>query len=157
MSRAIRRLPRKIKLTLSRVATFETIVPGHYSGVTNHVHVVTHSESQPVAPSDDGKNYLQATHNGRLFFDQDLINTVEATPPYNGNQQQLTLNKDDWVLNEEAAVTDPYVRYVWLGQRPEDGLVAWITVGIDPTVVHPMEYIGRGQGGNGGAIMPPPQ
>ncbi|KAI5361663.1 Putative intradiol ring-cleavage dioxygenase [Septoria linicola] len=134
------------------VVTFETIFPGHYFGVTSHIHILSHSSAQPVAPSGDGRNFVQATHNGRIFFQQDLISAVESTSPYNSNQQPLTLNVDDPVLNQEAAVTDPFARYTWLGERPEDGVLAWISVGIDPTVVHPMEYVGNGAGGNGGAL-----
>ncbi|KAF2211987.1 hypothetical protein CERZMDRAFT_12997, partial [Cercospora zeae-maydis SCOH1-5] len=120
------------------VVTFKSIFPGHYYGVATHIHVLTHSSAQPVAPSGEGKNYVQATHNGRIFFDQDLIHQVEGTSPYNTNQQPLTLNSEDVVLNQEAKVTDPLARYVYMGQRPEDGVLAWISVGIDPTVVHPM-------------------
>ncbi|GIZ47652.1 hypothetical protein CKM354_001073700 [Cercospora kikuchii] len=134
------------------VVTFKGIFPGHYYGVAPHIHILTHSSAQPVAPSGEGRNYVQATHNGRIFFEQDLINQVEGTYPYNTNQQPLTLNSQDVVLNQEAQVTDPYARYVWLGQRPEDGVLAWISVGIDPTVIHPMEYVGNGAGGNGGAL-----
>jgi hypothetical protein len=96
---------------------------------------MTH-DNQPTAGAPDGKPFAQVTHNGRMFFDQSLISQVEATTPYNTNQQQLTMNADDVVLNQEADVTDPFVRYALVGDRVEDGVVAWITVGVDEDATH---------------------
>ncbi len=36
-------------------------------------------------------------------------------------------------MGEEAAAMDPVVQYVWLGEQPSDGILGWITIGIDPT------------------------
>lgn len=68
---------------------------------------------------------------GQLFFDQDLISTVEATTPYSTNTQDLTTNADDSILAEEADSIDPFMEYVFLGDDVTDGIFAWITVGID--------------------------
>ncbi|KJA17034.1 hypothetical protein HYPSUDRAFT_57924 [Hypholoma sublateritium FD-334 SS-4] len=88
------------------VAYFETIFPGHYTGRTPHIHV---------------------------FFDQALISAVEENSPYAENTQTLTLNSEDGIMGEEAAAMDPVVQYVWLGEQPSDGILGWITIGIDPT------------------------
>lgn len=71
---------------------------------------------------------------GQIFFDQDLISQVEATAPYNTNTQELTTNADDDILASEAADMDPFVEYVLV--NPDDiaeGVLAWISIGIDPT------------------------
>jgi hypothetical protein len=62
-----------------------------------------------------------------------LITQVEATSPYSDNTQDLTLNSEDSILSEEAADMDPFVEYVLLGDSIEDGIMAWISIGIDPT------------------------
>lgn len=131
-------------LTASSVAHFKTIFPGHYYGVANHMHVLTHNEVQSMLVHPDGSRFVQATHNGRIFFDQQLIYRVEATAPYNLNRQPLTLNADDLVLQQQAEVMDPIVRYTLIGKKLEDGVLGWIRLGIDPTTVHPMDYAGRG-------------
>jgi hypothetical protein len=78
------------------------------------------------------------------------------------------LNADDGIFREEAASMDPVMQYVWLGKKPQDGILAWITIGIDTTkaynvteavdwtknggVVNP----NAGHGGPGGPGGPPP-
>ena len=56
-----------------------------------------------------------ASHVGHLFFDQNLIDHVELVQPYTRNTQPITLNKDDWFLQEEAKGMDPIVKYRLLG------------------------------------------
>lgn len=139
------------KTDANGVAQFDTIFPGHYYGVANHLHVLTHKGLPKGTPPDaSGAQYVEATHNGRIFFDQDLIKRVESTAPYNINRQALTLNKDDIVLTLEADKTDPFMRYSFIGDRVEDGIVAWISVGIDPQALHPLKYYNEGHNGNGG-------
>lgn len=75
------------------------------------------------------------SHVGQLFFDQKLIHEVEALTAYTNNTQPLLLNKDDTILEDEAATSDPVLNYVYLSDTVEDGLFGWVTVGIDPTFV----------------------
>ena len=76
---------------------------------------------------------VHASHVGQLFFDQSLISLVDTAFPYNDNTQELTLNADDSILGEEADTVDPFVQYTMMGDEIEDGIFAWITIGIDPT------------------------
>lgn len=78
-------------------------------------------------------NTVRASHVGQIFFDQDLISNVDLLTPYNENTGVLTLNSDDNILASEANTTDPFVEYVLLGEKLEDGILAWISIGIDPT------------------------
>ncbi|KAF7192897.1 hypothetical protein HII31_05767 [Pseudocercospora fuligena] len=133
------------------VAQFESKFPGHYFGVANHLHVLTHKGLPKGTPPDaQGRQFVEATHNGRIFFDQSLISKVEALPPYNMNRQPLTLNHEDQAINLEAAKTDPFARYAMVGDRLEDGIVAWMSVGVDPQALHPLAYLNEGHNGNGG-------
>lgn len=113
------------------VVGFETRFPGHYTGRTHHIHVMVHTsaEAQPNGTLID----TTASHVGQMYFDQDLNNEVEALAPYSTNTQPLTLNKDDFILEEQAETSDPFMSYVRLGDNIEDGILAWISLGVDTT------------------------
>ncbi|CEJ58307.1 Putative Protocatechuate 3,4-dioxygenase beta subunit [Penicillium brasilianum] len=116
------------------VVGFETIFPGHYTGRTTHIHVVTHPANETqIFPNGtlsgmyDGKS----SHVGQIFFDQDLITEVEKCHPYADNTQDLLKNSEDSILEAEAGNTDPVMEYVYLGKYASDGIFAWISIGIN--------------------------
>lgn len=113
------------------VIQFDSIYPGHYTGRTNHIHIKTTADAtiyENGTMADDGTTM----HIGQLFFDQDLTTEVEATSPYTENQQELTENVDDDIAATEATEEyDPFLSFVYLGDNISDGLLMWITVGID--------------------------
>ncbi|GIZ43996.1 hypothetical protein CKM354_000720500 [Cercospora kikuchii] len=119
------------------VVQFESIVPGHYTGRAPHIHVLTHNVNSTIIRSNGtllagyGNFTAHASHVGQIFFDQSLITEVETTEPYASNTQELTLNSEDSILGEEAADMDPFVEYVLIGDSIEDGILAWISLGID--------------------------
>ncbi|KAL9622389.1 MAG: hypothetical protein Q9160_003232 [Pyrenula sp. 1 TL-2023] len=131
------------------VAQFETVVPGHYTGRTNHLHVLTHTTNTTVNVNGT-INAVTATHVGQIFFDQDLLTQVEATTPYNTNTQNITTNAEDAWLIQEAESSDPMLKYVLLGDSVEDGLLGWITIGIDTTEVRTVAAAGN-YGSDGGS------
>ncbi|KAH9897515.1 Intradiol ring-cleavage dioxygenase [Xylariomycetidae sp. FL2044] len=125
------------------VATFDTKFPGHYTGRAIHIHTVVHDKSA-VAQSNQtlGVDTL-ANHVGQVFFDQDLISLVEATAPYTTNEQALTLNADDSILETEAATdgVDPFMEYVLLGDSIEDGIFAWVSFGVNATYTKTLDPV----------------
>ncbi|KAJ5092468.1 hypothetical protein NUU61_007338 [Penicillium alfredii] len=128
------------------VVHFESIFPGHYTGRATHIHVLTHPKNETKVLGNDtitGLYTSRSSHVGQLFFDQDLISEVEKVEPYSSNTQELTTNAKDSILAEEADTIDPFMEYVYLGDKVSDGLFAWISVGIDPskdTEVTPAAY-----------------
>jgi hypothetical protein len=93
------------------------------------------------------------SHVGQLFFDQKLITEAESVEPYTSNTQELLLNADDGIFAQEAENSDPVLNYVYLGDSVEEGLFAWVTVGIDPTsVINPNAAASLGE--NGGVANP---
>ncbi|CAG9948453.1 unnamed protein product [Clonostachys rosea f. rosea IK726] len=116
------------------VAGFTSIFPGHYTSRATHIHVLIHTNVTVLA-NDTLGNDIYASHVGQTFFDQNLIDEVEALAPYNTNQQELTLNEDDSILSEETRTdgVDPVFEYSLLGDSVGDGLFAWIAFGIDTT------------------------
>ncbi|PLB39062.1 intradiol ring-cleavage dioxygenase [Aspergillus candidus] len=119
------------------VVQFETIFPGHYTGRTTHVHVLSHPGDTKANENDTLSDLYTTTASyvGQIFFDQELINAVEKTETYAANTQPLTTNDEDGILAEEAAEIDPFAQYVTLGEGDDvsAGLFGWISLGIDPT------------------------
>ncbi|KAF2092606.1 putative dioxygenase [Rhizodiscina lignyota] len=115
---------------LNGVVRIESIFPGHYAGRTAHVHVLVHERNITI---DVNKTIQDSSgmHVGQFFFDQDLISAVEATFPYHTNTQPLTTNEEDEYLATEAASSDPMMEYVLLGDKISDGILAWISIGVN--------------------------
>ena len=139
------------------VAQFESIFPGHYLGRTTHVHLIVHNANHTIVRTNQtviGSNFTaEASHVAQIYFDQDLIYQVEASAPYNTNTQALTTNANDPLLGLYAGDVDPYAGYILLGNSLEDGLMAWISLGIDPTANHHIQ--GSGSYLKDGAITNP--
>ena len=113
----------------SGVVTFDTLVPGHYTGRTNHIHVMSHLNA--TLNSNNTLSGGAITHVGQMFFDQDLVTLVEATEPYASNTQELTTNAEDSIFEGESDGYDPVVEYVLLGDDVSEGVFAWIAFGMD--------------------------
>ncbi|CAI7584234.1 unnamed protein product [Penicillium glandicola] len=111
------------------VAQFQMVFPGHYNHRTTHLHVVTHIGDVTRLPNDTIVGGTIA-HIGQLFWDQNLIDEVETTHPYNTNLTPITRNVDDDLFMEEVEDTtsDPVINYVKLGDDIEDGIFAWVSV-----------------------------
>ncbi|KAJ4290890.1 hypothetical protein N0V90_010086 [Kalmusia sp. IMI 367209] len=114
------------------IVQFVGLFPGHYTGRTSHIHILSHHNVQQTTKSY-GTVITGGTisHVGQLFFDQSLITEVEKTSPYSTNKQSLTTNAKDSILAGEAQTTDPVLNYVLLGSTVSDGIFGWITVGIN--------------------------
>ncbi|KAK1930059.1 hypothetical protein P3T76_014556 [Phytophthora citrophthora] len=117
------------------LAGFTSIFPGHHEGRAPHIDIVaTYGGTFQNNNTYAGGSIV---HAGELFFDQDLITQVEATSSYASNTQNLTLNDVDKGLQEAAASGyDPIVEYALLGDSVEDGVFAWISIGIDLTATN---------------------
>jgi len=117
------------------VVQFDTIFPGHYYGRATHVHVVSRRGGKVL----ENGTYTGGTvnHVGQLYFDQALITVVENMEPYFRNLAPLTANRQDFLTEHEASAEyDPFMSYVSLSDDAKDGLLAWITIGINATVDH---------------------
>ena len=115
---------------------FTSIFPGHYIGRTAHIHLAVHlnATAQPNGTLLD----TTAAHVGQMYFDQDLIDEVEKRVPYTLNTQPMTTNAQDFLLAGAAQVSDPIMEYVVLGGGVDDGLLAWLSFGINVTLAREM-------------------
>ncbi|OWZ09461.1 hypothetical protein PHMEG_00017837 [Phytophthora megakarya] len=132
--------------------SFITKFPGLYAGRTTHIHIMTHSEGTLL----DNGTYSggRVAHIGQIFFDQSLITEVQVTGAYAQNTNPMTPNEDDRRALESAADDfDPFVQYVRLGDNVEDGLLSWISIGVDMTNDNSVTAAGRFTG-DGGVSTP---
>jgi protocatechuate 3,4-dioxygenase beta subunit len=113
------------------IVTFETLFPGHYAGRTNHHHVIAHLNTTLLPNNTLDGGYTP--HVGQYFYDQDLIDRVESTYPYNTNTITQTTNAVDRVFAQETENTtsDPVLHYAYLGEKLEDGIFAWVQTAIN--------------------------
>ncbi|PSN68623.1 aromatic compound dioxygenase [Corynespora cassiicola Philippines] len=117
------------------VVAFETIFPGHYEGRAIHTHLLTKSN---VTLLENGTTSGGAvTHIGQVFYPEELVSAVEATAPYNTNEQPYTSNDEDmWSIVQAEDSYDPFPQFIYLGDDIADGLLAWIQIGINVTADH---------------------
>ncbi|PYH75805.1 aromatic compound dioxygenase [Aspergillus uvarum CBS 121591] len=117
------------------VVTFSTIFPGHYDGRATHTHLLTHLNS--TINRNNGTLQVgtgSVAHIGQLFWNEVLRSAVEDTYPYTTNTQAVTTNADDmWSVLQASSAYDPFPEYIYLGDSLEDGLFAWIQIGINTT------------------------
>lgn len=146
------------------VVQFDSVYPGHYTGRTNHIHVASRRGGQ-ILPNG---TYTGGTvnHIGQLYFDEELSTAIETFEPYWRNQAARTTNRGDFLTADEATATyDPFVSYVKLSDDANDGLLMWITIGVDTTAdyddlaqaaAHYYKEGGKSNGPPGGGFPPFP-
>ncbi|KAH6715103.1 extracellular dioxygenase [Leptodontidium sp. MPI-SDFR-AT-0119] len=117
------------------VVQYASIFPGYYSGRATHVHVETHLNGT-VLPNGTYTGGSVA-HIGQFFFDQELISEVNELSPYSENTNTITTNAEDRVVQGELENdSDPFLNYVLLGEKVEDGLFMWVTLYVDPSATY---------------------
>ncbi|KAG4428904.1 hypothetical protein IFR05_015618 [Cadophora sp. M221] len=117
------------------VVQYTSIFPGYYSGRATHVHVETHLNGT-VLPNGTYTGGSVA-HIGQFFFDQDLITEINELSPYSENTNTITTNVEDRVVQGELENdSDPFLNYVLLGEKVEDGLFMWVTLYVDPSATY---------------------
>lgn len=67
-------------------------------------------------------------HNGQFFFHEAWNDRVFGIAPYTSNTNHRTLNKDDWILEEENADgNNAYLDLELIGHSFEDGILGYIS------------------------------
>lgn len=123
------------------VVQVDLLFPGWYAVRAPHTHFIVH-ENATLLPNDT-LVWDESTihHVGQIFYDQSLVDDVVVTYPYTLNTNVLTLNSEDYGLAEEAAdEADPIAYYVYLGESVTDGLVLWVTLGMNSSSSWDINY-----------------
>jgi protocatechuate 3,4-dioxygenase beta subunit len=116
------------------IAEFLTLFPGYYITRSTHIHLTV--QTNVSSNSSESYSYSSASvqHVGQLFFTESLINSVYALSPYSAHLSTLnrTTNDEDSVY--ATSNTDGYSSIIsveLLGETIADGLVGYITVGVN--------------------------
>ncbi|KAF4311040.1 putative aromatic compound dioxygenase protein [Botryosphaeria dothidea] len=112
------------------IAEFLTKFPGYYVTRTTHIHVT----AQANVTNGTSFSASSVQHIGQLFFEEDLLSEVYSLSPYSAHLSTLnrTTNAEDSVLSVAAEDGySPFISTELLGSSLEDGLIGYITVGIN--------------------------
>ncbi|KDN36946.1 hypothetical protein RSAG8_10480, partial [Rhizoctonia solani AG-8 WAC10335] len=113
---------------------FKSGYPGYYTGRTIHIHTMVQT-NYSVATNGSIISHAGSLHHiGQLFFDDTLNNKIVAQGVYANTTQSRTYNTEDNILDSENA--DGYNAIAsteLLGESETDGILAYITIGVDPT------------------------
>ncbi|THH00662.1 hypothetical protein EW145_g7045 [Phellinidium pouzarii] len=114
-----------------------TIYPGFYYGRTIHVHLMVHLGWEVAANGSIISHAGSIAHIGQLFFDEPWNDRVLSTQPYTDNTARRTLNTQDHDFARASIDgSSAVVQLDMLGDAVEDGLLGFITIGIDTTAEH---------------------
>ncbi|KAK4445799.1 Intradiol ring-cleavage dioxygenase, partial [Podospora aff. communis PSN243] len=133
------------------IATFDSLMPGHYEGRATHIHAIVY-----LGATKNANNTIsggRASHIGQIYFDQSLLTNVGRVTPYNNNRMAITQNVNDFLFRAGANGDDPIVRYNFVGSKLEDGLFAWIRFGINQQTSRPLNPAAYWTA-NGGVMNP---
>jgi protocatechuate 3,4-dioxygenase beta subunit len=122
--------------------TFQTIIPGWYSGRTTHIHLRVRSTYSEASSTSDGTNTTQC------FFEQTFVDTLSTTvAPYNAEGTNPTTNAGDRVYSQEESGANQLV----LTGDDTNGYTASVTLSLPIT-----ESYDAGAAAGGGAGGGPP-
>ncbi|KAG8782981.1 hypothetical protein FRC12_020252 [Ceratobasidium sp. 428] len=113
---------------------FTTTYPGYYTGRTVHIHTMIHTNYSVATNGSIISHAGQVRHIGQIFFEDDLNEKIVMQGVYANTTQTRTYNTEDSILDSENA--DGYNAYAsteLLGELATDGILAYITIGVDPT------------------------
>ncbi|EMD95687.1 hypothetical protein COCC4DRAFT_123590 [Bipolaris maydis ATCC 48331] len=115
-------------------ASFITLIPGHYASRTNHLHTIVHHDAKLLPNNTITGGTI--SHVGQFYFQQDFLDDLESTYPYNLNKQFRLLNdKDPLFVYANTSNDDPFMKVSKIGKTYADGLYATIDVGVNPEAI----------------------
>jgi protocatechuate 3,4-dioxygenase beta subunit len=114
-----------------------TIFPGFYTGRTVHIHTIIH---QNITYNTNG-TVKSATgpvrHIGQIFFSEEVNAEIRAQPEYQGTGQIYTSNAEDpYTEGANSGGYNAYADIERLGESLADGLLGYITIGIDTSAAY---------------------
>ncbi|KAL0576970.1 hypothetical protein V5O48_005012 [Marasmius crinis-equi] len=114
------------------VVELTTIYPGFYEGRTAHIHTMIHMNYSTSANGTIVSHAGNILHIGQFFTEESWNDKVFAIEPYASNTNTRTYNDEDSILAQENADgNNAYLAIEMLGESVEDGLLGYITVGVN--------------------------
>ncbi|KAI5858847.1 Intradiol ring-cleavage dioxygenase [Tricharina praecox] len=131
----------------------KTSFPGWYQGRATHIHIAAHINGKVNRETHTYEGGI-TNHVGQVFFPEDTLTAVETVAPYNTNEVIRLRNAEDGIFVEENTGYNAVSEIQFLGRSIEDGVLAFISIGIDISANHTDALLG-GAGGPGGPGGPP--
>ncbi|KIM73375.1 hypothetical protein PILCRDRAFT_15282 [Piloderma croceum F 1598] len=121
---------------------FSTVFPGFYSGRAIHIHAAVLTNYTTNANGTIGLEAGEILHMGQVFFEESWSELVAATSPYNEETIERTLNDVDRVyLEQNTAGYNATAQLKMLGENLSDGLLGYVTLGVDPTASYSFQSV----------------
>jgi len=111
------------------IAEFKTIFPGYTSDSANHLNILVHSSSSESSG---------VVHFGRLFFTDPWTDIIGMYTNYNQNENTRVKNANDPVFaaaNKNGFNSIIDVESIGDDWADPEGIIGYITVGVNPTNV----------------------
>ncbi|RDB28845.1 hypothetical protein Hypma_015914 [Hypsizygus marmoreus] len=107
------------------IVEFQTIFPGFTSEGANHINLMVHTSSSASS---------KVAHVGQVFFTDKWTTIIGMSSPYNTNTHSRVTNLDDSTyMAASKAGFYPVVDIKSIHDDWPEGVVGYITVGVDPT------------------------
>ncbi|CUA76186.1 hypothetical protein RSOLAG22IIIB_12099 [Rhizoctonia solani] len=111
---------------------FKTKYPGYYTGRAIHIHTIITTNWTYLTNGTVVSKSGNTRHIGQIFFDEELSDQVLATPAYQNSTQVRLENYRDAILSvQNSHGHNAFIDPVILGDSVEDGVLAYITIGVD--------------------------
>lgn len=121
------------------IAEFLTVFPGYYITRSTHIHLTAQTNVSSSAAADTSYSTVGTKHVFQLFFNETFINQAYELYPYNAHLSTLnrTLNEGDSVyITANTGGCSAEISVNLLGDTIADGIVGYITVGINSTAAN---------------------
>jgi len=113
------------KTASNGIAEFQTIFPGYTTGAANHLNILVH----PNSSESSG-----VSHVGQLFFTDQWTNIIGQYTNYNLNTNTRMMNAaDSSFVAANKNGFNSIVDIEEIGDDWPEGIVGYITVGVNPT------------------------
>lgn len=114
------------------VAELLTKYPGFYTGRTVHIHTMIHQDIEYHSNGTIISSSGGLRHIGQIFFDEATNQEVLAQAEYQDTGNSRTYNNQDGILAQaNEGGHSAFAEVEKLGDGLEDGLLGYITIGID--------------------------
>jgi len=121
---------------------FSTVFPGFYGGRAIHIHTAVLTNYTVNANGTIGQEAGKIRHSGQVFFEESWTRLVVATEPYKREIVQRTTNDMDmFFAPENSAGYNATAQLTMLGDNLSDGLLGYVTLGVDPTASYTIPSI----------------
>lgn len=125
----------------------KTIFPGFYVERAVHIHTQVYTDWVLHANGTVSSGNIVST--GQLYFDEDTNEKIMALEPYSTHTEiERTTNDVDSIIAQGfEGGYNPVVSVVPAdGENPENGLIGYITMGVDTTAIETTDIRNRGDG-----------